>query len=127
MSMSVESVSKVSLLLCAQCSLIYKRVMFREPPKNFETRADKRMDQGNGKEGFVKQSVSEAGAESEAKSEAGGEKSGKPGKQPLILLWNRYQASTSSFFTTFLKYTLTLMIVIPRKLQAICGLASLPG
>ena len=97
MSMSVESLSNVSSLLCAQCSLIYERNVFREPQKNFEIRANKMMDQGNGKKGFVEQLVSEAGAESEAESEAGSEKSDKLGKQPLILLWNRYQASTSSF------------------------------
>ena len=91
MSMSVESFSKVSLLLCTQCSVIYERNVFREPQKTFEIRANKVMDQGNGKKGFEEQLVSEA------ESEAGAEKSAKPPKQPLILLWNRYQASTSSF------------------------------
>ena len=91
---NVESFCKVSSLLCTRCSVIYERIVIREPQKNFEIRADKRMDQGNGKEGFVEQLVSDAGAESEAESEAGAEKSDKPGKQPLILLWNRYQAST---------------------------------
>ena len=87
---NVESFSKVSSLLCTRCSVIYERIVIREPQKNFEIRAEKRMNQGNGKEGFVEQLVSDAGAE----SEAGAEKSDKPGKQPLILLWNRYQAST---------------------------------
>ena len=84
MSMSVESFSKVSSLLCTQCSVIYERLVFRDP------HTDKRMEQSDGKEGFVGQLVYEAGAE----SEAGAEKNPKPNKQPLILLWNRYQAST---------------------------------
>ena len=103
-------------------------------------RADTRMDDGNGEEGFAEQHVFEAGAKGEAKIEA--EKSSKHRvKQPLILLWNRYQASilaNNQNFSKllfikarhFLQMTLsykTLMIIIFRKLQAICGLASLPG
>ena len=50
------------------------------------------MGDGNGEEGFAEQHVFEAGAEGEAEIEA--EKSSKHRvKQPLILLWNRYQAS----------------------------------
>ena len=95
------------------------------------------MDDGNGEERFaVQQLVFEAGAEGEAEIEA--EKSAKHGaKQPLILLWNRYQATTlaiaypnSCFLWHIIQMTLsyeTLMIFIVRKLQAICGLAYLPG
>ena len=97
MSMSVALFSKVSSLLCTQRSVIYERFLFREPQNTFEIRADKRMEQGNGKKGFEEQLVSEADAESEAESEAGSERGALPAKQPLILLWNRYQASTSSF------------------------------
>ena len=50
-------------------------------------RADRRMDESNGEESFAEQLVFEAGAEKNPKH---GE------KQPLILLWNRYQASTSA-------------------------------
>ena len=72
--------------------MIFERVVFRRPEKTFEKRADTRMGDGNGEEGFAEQHVFEAGNEGEADIEA--EKSSKHGvKQPLILLWNRYQAS----------------------------------
>ena len=45
----------------------------------------------DGEEGFAEQLVAEAGAE----SEAGAEKILTHPKQPLILLWNRYQASAN--------------------------------
>ena len=47
-------------------------------------RADKKMNQ-DGEEGFAEQLVAEAGAE----------KILTHPKQPLILLWNRYQASAN--------------------------------
>ena len=66
---------------------MYEIVVYREPKKTFEMRADKRMDENNGKQLTL---------EADAEDEAFAEKNPKQGaKQPLILLWNRYQASTS--------------------------------
>ena len=73
---------------------MYERVVYRGPKKTFEMRADKRMDESNDKEGFTEQLAFEAGAEED---EAFAEKNPNHGaKPPLILLWNRYQASTSA-------------------------------
>ena len=88
--LSVEQCRKASSHLC---TAMYERVVYRGPKKTFEMRADKRMDKSNDKEGFAEQLAFEAGAEDEALAE----KNPKHGaKQPLILLWNRYQASTSA-------------------------------
>ena len=64
---------------------MYEGDVCRGPEKSFEMRVDKMMDKGNGE-----QIASETFTEKSPKHQE---------KQPLILLWNRYQARSSAVTT----------------------------